>query len=105
MLKFKSVPRAAAAAGLCVALLAYGFAATYAPVHAQETRPAQRRDGATLNPSPTPSPSTAAANAPATTAADNHDLSITANVTARELLFEVVPNPKVEFPGQPRRDT
>jgi hypothetical protein len=36
---------------------------------------------------------------------DGHDLSITANVTARELLFEVVPNPTVEFSGRPRRDT
>jgi len=47
-------------------------------------------------PTPSPTPSTAT---------DNHDLSTTANVTARELLFEVVPNPTVEFPGRPRRDT
>ena len=33
------------------------------------------------------------------------DLSITANVTARELKFEIVPNPVVEFPGRPRRET
>ncbi|HYH87136.1 MAG TPA: hypothetical protein VEX60_16910 [Pyrinomonadaceae bacterium] len=33
------------------------------------------------------------------------DLSITARVTARELRFEKVPNPKVEFTGQPRRET
>jgi hypothetical protein len=33
------------------------------------------------------------------------DLSITARVTARELLFRKVPNPKVEFPGRPRRET
>lgn len=72
----------------------------HAPVRAQKTQPAQRREGAPVNASPTPSPSPAAA-----TTTDNHDLSITANVTARELLFEVVPNPKVEFPGQPRRDT
>ena len=37
--------------------------------------------------------------------ADSLDLSITANVTARELRFEVVPNPKVEFPGKPERTT
>jgi len=59
----------------------------------------QTRAAATPAPSPTPTPD---ATAPAT---DNHDLSITANVTARELLFEVVPNPTVEFSGQPRRDT
>jgi hypothetical protein len=33
------------------------------------------------------------------------DLSITAHVTARELRFEVVPEPKVEFTGKPRRTT
>src|SRR5688572_9117358 len=33
------------------------------------------------------------------------DVSITAQVKARSLVFEVVPNPKVEFPGQPKRDT
>ena len=33
------------------------------------------------------------------------DLSITARVTARELLFRKVPNPRVEFPGRPERRT
>jgi hypothetical protein len=33
------------------------------------------------------------------------DLSITAHVTARELRFEKVPNPTVEFKGRPRRET
>ena len=33
------------------------------------------------------------------------DISITANVTARELRFDVVPDPKVEFPGKPERNT
>lgn len=33
------------------------------------------------------------------------DVSITGQVKARSLVFEVVPNPKVEFPGQPARDT
>lgn len=33
------------------------------------------------------------------------DLAITATVTAKELRFEVVPNPTVEFPGKPKRDT
>jgi hypothetical protein len=36
---------------------------------------------------------------------DSPDLSITANVTARELRFDAVPNPKVEFPGKPERTT
>jgi hypothetical protein len=34
-----------------------------------------------------------------------NDIEITANVTARELRFEVVPNPTVEFPGSPERET
>lgn len=33
------------------------------------------------------------------------DLSITARVTADSLRFERVPNPRVEFPGRPRRET
>ena len=33
------------------------------------------------------------------------DVSITANVTAKELKFEVVPNPTVEFFGKPERET
>lgn len=35
----------------------------------------------------------------------NSDLVITANVRARELKFEIVPNPSVEFPGKPERRT
>lgn len=33
------------------------------------------------------------------------DIAITAHVRARELKFDEVPNPTVEFPGQPQRDT
>lgn len=40
-----------------------------------------------------------------TGSAKEPDLSITANVTARELRFEVVPSPAVEFPGKPERQT
>jgi hypothetical protein len=36
---------------------------------------------------------------------DDADLAIIANVTAKELKFDAVPNPSVEFPGQPRRAT
>jgi len=36
---------------------------------------------------------------------DTADIVIMANVTAKELRFEVVPNPTVEFPGKPRSDT
>lgn len=37
--------------------------------------------------------------------ADSADISITATVTAKELRFEVVPNPTVEFPGKHQRET
>jgi hypothetical protein len=36
---------------------------------------------------------------------DEADIAITANVTARELRFEKVPNPTVVFTGQPQRET
>ena len=81
----------------CVAALV--CAAANVAAQAQPTP--QRRDAppAAAAPSPTQSPSAA------TNSSGEPDLSITANVTARELLFEVVPTPKVEFPGRPRRDT
>jgi hypothetical protein len=96
--KFKLFPRVAASLAVLV------FVCLVALTTTAQTQPAPQRDQPTVTASPSPSPSPAAATA-ATTATDNQDLSITANVTARELLFEVVPNPKVEFTGQPRRDT
>ena len=60
---------------------------------------AQRRTA----PRPTPTP--VADNAPRAADVEHADLAITANVTARELRFEVVPNATVEFPGQPKRET
>ncbi|MDQ1557838.1 MAG: hypothetical protein QOD32_898 [Pyrinomonadaceae bacterium] len=87
-----------ARAANCVAILICIVCAVATPVAAQ-TPPAARPDATPAAASPTPSPTNA------TTATDNPDLSITANVTARELRFEVVPTPKVEFPGRPRRDT
>jgi hypothetical protein len=36
---------------------------------------------------------------------ESADIVITATVTAKELRFEAVPNPTVEFPGNPKRDT
>ena len=38
-------------------------------------------------------------------AVESADVSITATVRARELTFEVVPNPTVEFPGSHKLDT
>jgi hypothetical protein len=36
---------------------------------------------------------------------ESADILITATVTAKELRFDAVPNPTVEFPGKPKRDT
>jgi hypothetical protein len=36
---------------------------------------------------------------------ESADIAITATVTAKELRFEIVPNPTVEFPGKHQRDT
>jgi hypothetical protein len=38
-------------------------------------------------------------------AVESADVSITATVRARELTFEIVPNPTVEFPGTHKRET
>jgi hypothetical protein len=52
-------------------------------------------------------PTNQTTNQQTTDAADekNSDLVITATVRAKELKFEVVPNPKVEFPGNKPRQT
>lgn len=98
MSKFNSFSRAANLFALVSCVVALIAPTTGAQAQAQ---PAQRQEvppAAIASPTPSPTPATAAAT-------DDHDLSITANVTARELRFEVVPNPTVEFSGQPRRDT
>ncbi|HEV2802961.1 MAG TPA: hypothetical protein VGW12_21020 [Pyrinomonadaceae bacterium] len=74
------------------------FAAHAAHAQTPTPTPTEKRDAPPVN---TATPSTSAS--PNTTA--EPDLSITGSVTARELQFEVVPTPKVEFPGRPRRDT
>jgi hypothetical protein len=81
---------------LSISLLSLCLLAVAPPVPAQTQT--VRSPAAPPAPAASPAPSPAAAT-------DEHDLSITANVTARELRFEVVPSPKVEFPGRPRRDT
>jgi hypothetical protein len=98
---FTSLARTARCAVLSLCFL--GAATVAIPAAAAQTQPGQRRDA------PPPAPATSASPPPATSAntgaTAEPDLSITANVTARELRFEVVPTPKVEFPGRPRRDT
>lgn len=42
---------------------------------------------------------------PANPSIETADIAITARVRAESLRFDVVPNPKVNFPGQPERNT
>ena len=56
-------------------------------------------------PAPATQPGVTEQNRAAQNPANPNDLEITANVTARELRFEVVPETKVEFTGHPERDT
>ncbi len=74
---------------------------------AQQTDPPSQlpTPAQTSTPAPTSSPAPSAPSATSSTASTAPDLSITARVTARELRFDVVPNPSVEFTGQPRRET
>jgi hypothetical protein len=104
------LPKVFAAHAPCAVLLAASLAsAAHAQTPASQTqsRPApqttasqpstsQTRERAGQSAERQPQPGAADAQA---------DLSITARVTARELRFERVPNPKVEFTGQPRRET
>lgn len=69
---------------------------------------AQRREGSGAPPPARPNdePQASAQRRDASqVATDSADIAITATVTAKELLFEVVPNPTVEFPGKHKRDT
>jgi hypothetical protein len=79
-----------------VALLVFGCAGLMS-ARAQERAEAQTT-------APAASTQTSAAQQGSSSSSDA-DLSITAHVTARELRFEVVPEPKVEFTGKPKRTT
>ncbi|HJR08983.1 MAG TPA: hypothetical protein VJ842_17120 [Pyrinomonadaceae bacterium] len=85
------------------ACVVVALAATSAAQKTVQTQPRANAPVPAQSPTPQPTATPAATQTPAAT--DNPDLSITATVTARELLFEVVPNPKVEFTGKPRRET
>ena len=78
------------------ALSSFTFAVVFGAAASSAQAQTNERPGQTQPPS-SASPSTATQAEP--------DLSITARVTARELRFEKVPNPKVEFTGRPRRET
>jgi hypothetical protein len=53
----------------------------------------------------TPEPELQLERLPLDPSVENADVSITAQLKARSLLFETVPSPKVQFSGQPERDT
>jgi hypothetical protein len=102
-----------AALARCAAAL---LAATLSPfVHAQTSAPQSRTRRTSPPPSSSPSQSARPRDSqtrrtgnqsPRVGEADGQaDLSITAHVTADSLRFEKVPNPRVEFTGQPRRET
>jgi hypothetical protein len=78
---------------------------------------AQKKNPKLKQPTPTPKAGTRLSGArtvaepelqlerlPSDPSVENADISITANVRARSLKFETVPNPTVEFPGNPARD-
>lgn len=69
---------------------------TASSAHAQSNQPQQKKE---------PPPPVAQTQTQTQPEADTADVSITANVTARELRFEVVPNPNVTFTGNPERKT
>lgn len=72
--------------------------ATHAPTTSTMATTQQTNAPASSSSDPTPAPSPSVPE-------EDADLVIIANVQAKELRFETVPNPTVEFPGQPRRDT
>jgi hypothetical protein len=71
-----------------------------ATAHAQQEQQTTQPPAFTTTSTNNQSQTTATATTPKT-----NDLEITGSVTASELRFEVVPDPKVEFPGQPERET
>lgn len=91
-------------------LSALALASSLAPAADAQTARGQTRDARTAAPSTaTQSPATPPRDTPPPRAGESEaaepDLSITARVTADSLRFERVPNPNVEFTGEPRRET
>ncbi len=85
-------------AGLvCCASVALALMPTYAQNSATPDAPAASSQNTAAPPASAPATSSSSTAEP--------DLSITANVTARELRFDAVPNPRVDFTGRPERET
>jgi hypothetical protein len=79
------------------------FCASAQTARAQQQTSAAPAAASSSSPATTPAQPSASQQTSASEEAA--DLSITANVTARELRFDVVPDAKVEFPGKPERNT
>jgi hypothetical protein len=77
-----------------------GALARTASAQQQQQQPQQQEAS-----SPATTTKTTQQDAAARSSARSDDLSVTANVTARELRFEVVPEPKGLFTGKPERST
>jgi hypothetical protein len=84
------------------------------PIYAQGKKPKAkppaptrraRQDSPGVKTPAAPEPEMQLESLPPDPAVENADISITAHVRASSLKFDVVPNPTVEFPGQPARDT
>lgn len=94
------LPNVFAALAPCAFLLA----TSSAPPASAQTPARQSQERAAPTPTPQPRSDDGQSPQPREAGAQD-DLSITAHVTARELRFDKVPNPKVEFTGRPRRET
>ncbi|HEV2883977.1 MAG TPA: hypothetical protein VGW36_03915 [Pyrinomonadaceae bacterium] len=99
------------AAAICVLVCLASTASVVAQRRRAARRPAARPTRPVRATTPAPPPTTAREpelqleRLPPDPDVENADIAITANVKARSLLFEVVPNPTVEFPGKPARNT
>lgn len=87
------------------ALAALLLVSSLAPVTHAQTRDARTAAPSSAN-QPAPTPQARDTQTPRAEESEaQSDLSITARVTAESLRFERTPNPKVEFTGEPRRET
>jgi len=90
---------------LCAGLI-FALVAMTNNVCAQQTpQPTTQTPVAATPQNSTTPPAASSVSSAASASQAEPDLAITANVTARELLFEQVPNPRVDFTGHPERET
>jgi hypothetical protein len=87
--------------------IAFMFVGATADAAQRKPRPAKPRPTPATRPVPKPSsePEVKLERLPPDPDVEAADIAITANIKAKSLVFEVVPNPTVEFPGTPERNT